>query len=210
MQFPPAPDHMYQYRGQTIKNFGYDNLTKVDYSFNSLGYRGLEFDSTKPPIILLGNSISFGLGVEYSQTFGGIIEQKLNCPVYNFSWGCYGHTNNEQASFLKKILKTIDPRYVIFQINNLNRFRNNEIISFDNHINIVVAEYLKFYDNMQTMLNTIPHGYLHWDNQTFLVDLPECLVYNKYHVDVSVITNADTFGIKSHKLIANRILQENI
>ena len=210
MSLPTAPNHMYLYREQTIRNFGYDDTTAVDYCFNSLGYRGREFVSAEPGIILLGNTITFGLGVDYADTFGGIIEQRLNYPVYNFAWGCYAHTNNEQVLLLERILTVLKPRYVIFQINNLNRFRDNGIVNFNNTTDVVIKEYNKFYSRIIPLLNTTPHGYLHWDENTYPVDLPKCLVYNRYHVDVSVASNPNTFGRKSHRLIAERILQENI
>jgi len=210
MLLPQAPEHMYRHRGQTVRNFGYDTATGVEYQFNSLGYRSPEIDTTESAVVLLGNTITFGLGVDYNKTFGGIIAQRLKCPVYNFAWGCYGHTNNEQVALLEQILTTITPRYVIFQINNLNRYRINGLINFDNSEDIIVDEYTKFYNAITKTLNIIPHGYLHWDNYTYPVDLPTCLVYNKYHVDHSIASNTNTFGYKSHRLIAERILQENI
>jgi len=211
MQLPVAPDHMYRLRNQTVTKFGYDNQNDTNYCFNSLGYRSdIEFDHSDAPIIILGNTISFGLGLEIEQSFAGIIAGILNCKVYNFSWGCYGHTNADQLQLLKQILSVITPRRVIFQINNLNRFRVDDYVSFNNATDIVIAEFMQFSSEICQVLKSIPHDFLHWDKDNYSVDLPQCLIHNKYHVDSSLESNKDTFGPKSHKLIAHSILKRNI
>lgn len=211
MPLPPAPDHMWAHRNQTITNFGYDYETTVKYCFNSLGYRSdVEFVDHDDPIIVLGNTISFGLGLPIEQTFAGILNKSLNHPVYNFAWGCCAHTNYDQLLFLTNILKSLTPRHVIFQINNLNRLHVGNQVSFENPHDIVVAEFEKFLTGITAVLQTVPHSFLHWDNQEHGVNLPECVVYNKYHVDSSLQSNFDTFGSKSHKLIAYALLQNKL
>lgn len=211
MPLPAAPDHMFGLRKQTVLQFGYDNETRTQYHFNSLGYRSdAEFDECDSPIIILGNTISFGLGLPIEQSFAGIIAKALNCQVYNFSWGCYGHTNADQLLLLKQILCVMQPRRVIFQINNLNRFRNGNHVSFNNLDDVVISEFNKFKLEIEQTLKSIPHDFLHWDNNSYPVHLPECLIYNKYHVDSSLQSNKNTFGPRSHKLIAHAILKRNI
>ena len=60
--------------------YGHTNVTwKV--SINSLGFRGPELDLDTPGvlrILLLGDSFTFGYGVEYEQTFGNRLEQNLS------------------------------------------------------------------------------------------------------------------------------------
>jgi hypothetical protein len=211
MLLPAAPDHMFGLRNQTVCQFGYDNESRTHYRFNSLGYRSnTEFDICGNPIIVLGNTISFGLGMPIEQSFAGIIANTLNCAVYNFSWGCYGHTNADQLCLLKQILSVIQPQRVIFQINNLNRFRNGNHVSFLNPDDVVISEFNKFNAELQQTLASVPHDFLHWDNLTYPVALPDCLIYNKYHVDSSLQSNPNTFGPRSHKLIAHTILKRNI
>jgi hypothetical protein len=211
MLLPNAPDHMYKLCNQTVCNFGYDNESNIKYSFNSLGYRSCqEFITTNTPIIVLGNTISFGLGLSVEYTFADIVQKELNHPVYNFSWGCYGHTNNDQLLLLESILKVLTPRHVIFQINNLNRSRTDNVVSFDNTQELIISEFEKFDRKIHKVLQNIPHSFLHWDNQSHLVNLPTCLVLNQYHVDSSLASNKNTFGAKSHKLIALKILAKGI
>jgi len=209
MPFPLSPDHMYSLRGQTVKQFGYDQESQVDYAFNSLGYRSpVEFVDHGSPIVLLGNTISFGLGLPVEQSFAGIIAQELDCDVYNFAWGCHAHTNAEQLVLLKQILQVIKPQQVIFQINNLDRIRRNNHVQFNNPNDIVISEFVKFRQELEQALESIPHLLLYWDENQYSVPLPRCLIHNRYHCDTSLKSNATTFGPRSHKLIAYSILKE--
>lgn len=207
MPLPLAPDHMWRLRGQTVKHFGYDQETDTQYSFNSLGYRSaIEFEPDSQAIVVLGNTISFGPGLDVAQSFAGIIANHVARDVYNFAWGCYAHTNAEQLALLKTILCEFRPNHVIFQINNLNRLRINHVISTNNAHDLVVSEFEKFVRDLDSVLQDVPHTLLYWDDQVFSINLPRCVVYNKYHVDSSLQSNSDTFGSMSHKLIAHAIL----
>lgn len=208
MQFPIAPLHMYDLRNQIVNNFSYDQTKQIQYSFNSLGFRGPEF-KFEDPILLLGGSIAFGIGIPFPQTFGNIIEKKISYQVYNLAWGGYAHTNHEQLDFFKRILDSVTPRYVIWQINNLNRVRDNSgTVSFDNNKKLVVELFYDFYTQAKQVLNEIPHTFIHWDNEHYNIDFTDCLIYNKYHVDSTPINNFSTFGIKSNRLIAEKILEK--
>ena len=208
MFFPKAPEHMYNRRSTIIKNFGYDDETEVEYRFNNLGYRSdIEFEIGKNPIILLGNTITFGLGVEIKHTFSNIIASHFKNPVYNFSWGCYAHTNNEQSELLKSILTTDNPSLIIFQINNLNRFRNNNIVSYNNTKELIISEYKKFYDEIFKLLKNKKHIFLHWDDEEHEVKLPNCLIKNKFLID-GIIKKKKLGGVKSHKIIGHKIVNE--
>jgi hypothetical protein len=204
-----APSHMYQHRNQTIKNFGYDDETDVDYGFNGLGYRSRhEFDDIANAIVVLGGSVAFGLGLDIDDTFAEIVANKTGIPVYNFAWGCYAHTNTEQIELLETILDTAMPRSVIFQLNNLNRKRVGATVEFNNTQETIEKEYNDFYQRAMPIFQRVDHDIIHWDNEEHKVDLPQCLIYNKYHVDCSLQHNPETFGKVTHKLIANKILQK--
>jgi hypothetical protein len=209
MPYPIAPKHMYNYKSSTIKNFGYDFKTNTEYRFNSLGYRSdIEFTTGKNPIILLGNTISFGLGLEIQNTFSYIISSYFKKIVYNFSWGCYAHTNYEQLELLKSIIKIDKPSLIIFQINNLNRFRNHTgNISVDNPKKLIISEYKKFYKEISELLKNINHIFLHWDNEEHPVKLPNCLIKNTFLIDGKINKNI-VGGKKSHKLIGLKIINE--
>jgi hypothetical protein len=198
---------MHELRNSTVRSFGYDQTNAVEYSFNNLGYRGDEF-LNKSPIVILGGSISFGLGIPYDCTFGSIVAKHTKSEVYNFSWGAFGHTNHEQLTLLTEILTVLDPKLVIWQINNLNRVRINQQVSFDNDKALVTEMYYDFLKRSNDILTRLPNILLHWDNEDFAIDFSNCLVYNKYHADKSLQNNPDTFGILSHKLIGHKILKK--
>jgi len=201
-----ALPHMYKYKSSVIKNFGYDKFTKVDYAFNSLGYRSKCEFNEKNPIIILGNTMSFGLGVEYEKTYAGLLEKHLQKPVYNLSWGCYGHTINEQISFLERVYNSIDPSLTIFQLNNLNRYRMpDKTICFNNSEEVIRSEYDRFIERFYRVTKNQNLLLLHWDNQYYDVELPKLLIYNKYVVDSADTNLLNIPGEKTHKLISLKI-----
>ena len=211
--FQTAPNHMYELRNQTLPKFAEDDFTGTTYRFNNLGYRSnREFEISNDVIVILGNTLSFGLGLNIEKTFSGLIEEQLKYPIYNFSWGRYGHENSEQLILLKNILSLINPRLVIFQINDLNRIRRNDKIKFDNPKELVLEKFNKFYTELNNCLNTIPHILLQWDENNYNIDTSKFLIYNKYHIDSVDFYHSGiyrpTMGKSSHKLIATKILKE--
>ena len=199
----------YQHKSNTIKNYGYDSVTDVDYTFNSLGYRSsVQFDAPNP-IVVLGNTMSFGLGLPYEQTYAGIVEQQTKTPVYNLSWGCYAHTINEQLELLQDVYNCIEPSLVIFQINNLNRYRLNKTeVSFNNSRDIIHAEYNRFIYNLHKTIANKNIVLMHWDNENHGIQIPNLLIDNKYSIDFVPDITPAVIGMKSHKLIALKILQK--
>jgi hypothetical protein len=208
MLLPPAPEHMHVLRGQTVYRFGYDTESGTRYTFNSLGYRADQEFVDPGAIVVLGNTLSFGLGIDIGYTYSSLIQERTGRPVYNFAWGCYAHTNLELSHLLESLLKHMTPSLILFQINNLNRLRIEGTICFDNEHNTVQSEYHKFLEHASLILNNCPHMFLHWDDEQHQVDLPPCLIYNKYHVDSSLKSHKKIFGRKSHRLIAEKILSE--
>lgn len=201
--------------GQTVYSFGKDQTTTTRYTFNSLGYRSdHEFELVDNATILLGNSHTFGLGVSIEHSFAGIINEKLQSPVYNFAWGSYAHENLEQLELLKTILSLITPKLIIFQINDLNRIRVNGIISFDNDTELLLQKFHNFFYELKKIVKTIPHILLHWDYEKIGKDLDfsSCLIHNKYHIDTIEFFSEGKIqkhiGRASHRLIATKILHK--
>ena len=209
MLLKTAPRHMYQYRNKTIKNFGVDTESCVEYSFNSLGYRSPhEFDE-KNTIVVLGNTISFGIGLTYTDTFSSILEQQLDTKVYNFSLGCYRHQNYDQLVLLNSIIQSLDPKHVVFQINNLDRKRISDTqVSTNNDVNEILALYNSFMQELKKMLYTVSNSLIYYDNISYNIERDNFLIDNSYHVDHSIISNKGTFGKKSHKLIGLKLMQK--
>jgi lysophospholipase L1-like esterase len=99
-------------------------LMNADVRINSDGFRGKESlvaKSGKTRIIFLGDSITFGWGVEEADTFANIIEAELNkirpTEVINFGTGNY-NTGQEVNLFLQKGLKYKPDKVVVFYFIN--------------------------------------------------------------------------------------------
>lgn len=102
------------------------------YSTNSLGYRGPEFEIKKPDdvfrILMLGDSITFGWGVEDEQTFSylllGLLDNKykgkkleiINAGYYD------GYSVDNYYAYLKSEGLKLDPDLIV-----LNLFAWNDI-----------------------------------------------------------------------------------
>ncbi len=198
---------MYALRGSTVPTFGYDQTGTVSYRFNRYGFRSpYEFGADHPnPVIILGNSISFGVGLTYEHTYAGRLEELFG-PVFNFSFGCYLHENSDQIAMMTEILEGIIPKVVIVQINNLNRVRDpaGRVVLSDD-LGLVLGRFEEYLSLMENLLQGIPHGYLYWDEVEYPISVPNLITRNKFHVDRSLPNVHHTFGAKSHALITKAV-----
>lgn len=99
-------------------------LMDVMVNINSDGLRDREYpiqNSGKNRMIFLGDSLTFGWGVEQEDTFDNVIEQKLNSKhpteIINFGTGNY-NTVQELNLFLEKGLKYNPDKVVLFYFIN--------------------------------------------------------------------------------------------
>jgi hypothetical protein len=61
------------------------------YTANADGFRSDKEFSQQGPIVLVGDSFTFGTGVAYEHTFGALLEHSLGtAPVYNFAMPGFG------------------------------------------------------------------------------------------------------------------------
>ena len=64
--------------------------TKIEYSFNSAGYRSIEFDANDNGFMVLGCSFTSGVGLHVHQIWPELLSNKLNQPVWNLGVGGTG------------------------------------------------------------------------------------------------------------------------
>jgi hypothetical protein len=206
-----VPEHMKRLAKKSTQFFAIDQQGIITYDFNDLGFRTGN-NIKQSSINLFGNSISFGIGLNYKQTFGSMVADRFNRKLNNFSFACYLHENHDHLTNLKKIISKYQDDIFIVQINNLDRQRitSNSVLT-GNDREFCKKRFLDYFDQISTILKHTRKIFLYWDNVEY--DLPksvtdQILIYNKFHVDTSLLNNSNTFGIKSHLYISKIIVNQ--
>lgn len=195
---------MSYYAGKTVYTYGYDHTNAIEYKFNSLGFRSDEI-ADAPTLFTVGNSITFGIGLDVKDTYGYQLAQHLNLSHANVAFGCYIHENHEHIPNIDRIAARNNSKdVVIVQINNLARRRINNVTEVYYDPIWCVSKLIDYFNYTESVLKNTEHYYVYWDEQSY--DIPNEIIqrlsiYNKFHLDHS-LTNHPTFGIKSHRAIA--------
>ena len=205
------PHFQFELAGKTVKSYGYDRQDIIDYSFNSLGFRSPE-PTNDARLVVIGNSVSFGIGLDMQHTFGSMLAQYTNRRLDNRSLGCFFHENHDQLHNIKLLSQQDQDSVFIIQINNLDRKRTGDLVSPNNPPSWCMERFLDFFDQTENMLKNHPHRYIYWDKvQNCLPTkvLEKIVIKNKCYYDNSLPNNKNTFGAKSHSHIA-KILRHAI
>ena len=96
-------------------------LRPGELDHNSAGIRGPEVKREKPPrvwrIATIGDSVTYGLGVEGARAFPNLLESKLNDadvgPVEVLNFGVPGYNTFQEYTLLKQRVLEFDPDLVI-------------------------------------------------------------------------------------------------
>lgn len=106
------------------------------YSFNNYGYRGKDFSltSNRNKILFLGDSITFGLGVNNQFTYPSIIEDRLKISnnTKNFvtnNLALFAYSPSEELFILKNLGLKLQPNMIILQIymNDFYKIQEEEL-----------------------------------------------------------------------------------
>lgn len=203
-----VPGHMKQLANMSTKIFGIDQQGIVTYDFDHLGFRTGN-TSGQANLCLIGNTISFGLGIHYIHTFGSLVASDLNLKLKNLSFGCYLHENHDHIVNIKNSIIQNNDDVFLIQINNLDRKRvSANLVVSGNDASYCVKKFVDYFEQVDDLLKHHKKLYLYWDNVSY--DLPKTIsdqisVLNKCHIDTSLPVDSNTFGIKSHNLIAKII-----
>ena len=93
---------------------------------NSEGYRGGEFPSpADSDIVVIGDSLSFGLGVSDDEVFAVKLEGLMDDGSHVINYGVPSYGMHEQTLVLKEVLTKRSPRHVIYAI-SVGRFMGVE------------------------------------------------------------------------------------
>jgi len=201
-----VPAHMKLCAGQSTKYFGYDQQGTITYKFDSDGFRDNSTQGTNT-VNLIGNSISFGIGLDSSLIFGSMLASNLKRKLNNFSYGCYLHENHDYLTNIKLLIeRSSNDALFVVQINNIDRYRvDKNLVITDNNDEFCRKRFLNYFDQLTALLKNKNCIFLYWDNKSY--DLPKSvtdqfLIYNKFHLDTSIPDYSDSFGIKSNLAIA--------
>jgi hypothetical protein len=95
--------------------------TNLYYNFklNSLGFRSEEIDNSKEHILLLGDSVAWGVKINDNENFSYYLNQKLSTyQVINMAVPGYGI--GQAYLFLKRYIHKVNPKLIIFMIHTGN------------------------------------------------------------------------------------------
>lgn len=113
--FEPDNEDLFQENLKTRPKDWYYRDHKVEYNINSSGYRAKEFDKIdwKNSMVIFGDSIVFGVGVDERDTVSGVIEGLTGIPVVNL--GISGSSSIFSLHNSMLLLQSFPlPKYVVF------------------------------------------------------------------------------------------------
>ena len=124
----PNPPKIYQ--NSTNPEISYElklNIAEHAYrstvTTNSLGFRGPEIDPNKPLLVFLGDSITFGYGINDDETITSKIQAEL--PTWNvLNTASPGYNLHQQTAVFREKIKKLDPKalVLIFHFNDVEDF----------------------------------------------------------------------------------------
>jgi len=125
IQYRPHPDLAW-YNRPNLKNHR-DETDQASKTTNSLGFRmKREIPKKKKQgefrIFIVGDSSTFGYGVDDDKTFASVMEKKLRedtgLDVMSIDTACPGHTSFQGLFLLKKYGSRVDPDLIVWAYNN--------------------------------------------------------------------------------------------
>lgn len=196
---------MWHLRSKTVDRFGYDQSGENLYRFNAQGYRSdVDYDFSKPCLVTVGPSISFGIGIPMEKTFSFLLAQSLALDNYNFSLGCVRHTSYDYIRLLKQLAEKPNIQAMVINWNCLSRVRTDQGIQDDHDKSACVARLGQFLD-LANEIVSVPCLHILFDPDR--IDLPpdlqrRLLIYNKGVIDYShCCVDNPAFGIKTNQFI---------
>lgn len=187
---------------------------EIEYKFNSDGYRGNEFDPNAD-ITFIGDSMTFGVGLNLEHTFTNIVSKSLNMSYNNLGYpaGAFDTIYRVFSHFL--LDKKLKSKYVVLYPTNKSRFEvyknEDDLIQMNSAIadrskNLPSLYYRYWanspnnaYLNKEKNINAIK--YLCISNNIKLI-----LCKNREPIDLA--RDLSHFGIKTNQQIAQEIIEE--
>ena len=105
-------------RYNQLKEYGWLNK-KIDYKFNSYGFRSDEF-SSDPSMVSLGCSHTCGIGIPIENSWTSIVSKSLS--LKNFNLGVGGSSNDTAFRLAYHWLHQLKPKIVVHMATERHRF----------------------------------------------------------------------------------------
>ena len=115
------------------------------YYVNSVGVRDDEASLHHPQIIVAGDSVAIGWGVNQEETWAQLIEKKFNMPVLNTAVSSYG-TAREMAMLAR--VQTDELKYLIVQYSGNDYGENKQFYLDNNVLNTMTEEKYNYYTDL--------------------------------------------------------------
>jgi hypothetical protein len=109
---------------------GWTDDTVIEYQFNSGGFRTDEFDQSRR-IMVLGSSLTVGVGLHRSQIWPELLSKKINRPVWNLA------TGTGCLDTMYRVLKNYLPQLNISMVIEFGGEKNAFEIHYQNKWHIV-------------------------------------------------------------------------
>ena len=110
-----VPKKQYIRRNSVSKTLGFDNTGKIDYCFDSIGFRtdasNQDLNLDCYDLLIFGSSISAGVGVEYQNSYSGLLGKNFN--VKNLGFAGISYTNTMIYNLANYVLTKVKNKKVV-------------------------------------------------------------------------------------------------
>lgn len=104
----------WQARGQTVDRWGKDQTGLIKYQFNQQGFRHVRDYDWQPSIAVFGNSIVFGVGMNYSEILCNLLPDAQNYGLSGYYMNHHSVTNLQE--FVNSDLYSDNVKIVFFWV----------------------------------------------------------------------------------------------
>jgi len=130
--FEESETYAWKHAPGSIDYHGYGDPTP-EIKINSLGFRDWEIGMDDTRILVLGDSFTFGMGVNHEEIFTEVMESKLykgtKARTAFVNAGAIGYTLDNQYLLLKEKMDLVSPSTVIVAF-----FTGNDVTEFRRHV----------------------------------------------------------------------------
>lgn len=98
----------------------------VQYTTNADGFRGPDFTGTRPTAVLLGDSFTFGIGVDNDETFAAHLRDRCDTHLEVINLGVPGYSTDQQLLLLEESIADLRPEKVVVVVCLINDIFDND------------------------------------------------------------------------------------